>query len=83
MRSLDSDSSNQKHPSRIQRSTDEGEKDGINEVEWQIDDTGEEEVKAPLRVIEKVWTCRKINSMALIDMLKKIWQTKHEIERIN
>ena len=57
----------------------EGE-DNDEEVDWAIDDTTEEEDKTALLLIGKVWTCRILNSPALMDTLKKIWQPKYGVE---
>lgn len=54
--------------------------EGEDEVDWAIDDSTEEDDKATLLLIGKVWTCRILNSPALMDTLKKIWQPKYGLE---
>ena len=59
-------------------SNDVDEEEGI--CEWSINQDVEDEDKASLMLVGKVWTGRSINANALMETLKKIWQPKYGME---
>lgn len=50
------------------------------EVDWEVGGKEEEEARAALGVMGKIWTDRNINVNALIATMKKIWNPKHGME---
>lgn len=56
------------------------EEEEKEEIEWEIDGEEEDEAKAALGVMAKIWTERNINNNALIATMKKIWNPKHGLD---
>lgn len=58
----------------------EFEKEVNQEVKWIDDGEEEEEARTALAIIGKVWAEKSVNSNALIDMMRKVWNPKCGVE---
>lgn len=50
------------------------------EVEWIVEGEEEEETKAALAVVGRLWTERNVSANALIGTMKRVWNPKHGLQ---
>ncbi|KAL2925171.1 hypothetical protein RDABS01_019750 [Bienertia sinuspersici] len=52
-------------------------------IDWEVDETADEEARLELSLAGKIWTNRIINANAFIATMSRVWNPKHGIEISN
>ncbi|KAL2939926.1 hypothetical protein RDABS01_001308 [Bienertia sinuspersici] len=65
---------------RLSKNGEEEDRGEEDELEWVIDENSDEDSKASLVLIGKVWAKKRINPRAFMDTMKTLWNPKHGLE---
>ncbi|KAL2940039.1 hypothetical protein RDABS01_001421 [Bienertia sinuspersici] len=63
----------------VDEQSEKGEESEDEEIEWVVDDTNEDDDKASLILIGKIWTKKNVNAKALMETLKSLWNPRHRV----